>query len=69
MINALPRLGAALIRHLDAYCELLGDEARLAAGIVTRRLVGLMLAVRAAPPVELLFLAPAPSDGADAGLS
>lgn len=47
MLNELPRLGVALVRHLVAYGDLAADEAQVAFRVLSQRLLGVGLAVAA----------------------
>jgi uncharacterized membrane protein YqjE len=53
----LSRLGAALVRHLVAYGDLAADEAQLAFRVLSRRVLGLGLAVAAGALSTLLACA------------
>jgi len=57
MRSMLARLVPALLRHLEGYAEIAGEDARDAAAIVARRLLALLLGVAAAFIALLMFCA------------
>ncbi len=57
MRSIIARLVPALLRHLEGYAEVAGEDARDAAAIIARRLLGLLLGVAAAFIALLMFCA------------
>jgi len=55
--SLLAPLVPALLRHLRAYAEVAGEDARDAAAVVTRRLLALLLAAVSALVALLMFCA------------
>ena len=53
----IARLVPAVLRHLEAYADLAGEDARDAAGVVARRLLALLIAAAAGFIALLMFCA------------
>jgi uncharacterized membrane protein YqjE len=55
MASLLAPLVPAVLRHLEAYAEVVGEDAREAAGAVARRLLALLIAAAASFIALLMF--------------